>query len=104
SQKQRETVEVKDESRASLAQRIAGASSALGWRATVTEKGNNIYVFAERGAWNRLGAYAVHVALLVIFLGFFMTANWGHTGQIRLNRKRAEHQAEFDSASWRPAR
>ena len=84
SQKQRETVEVKDESRASLAQRIAGASSALGWRATVTEKGNNIYVFAERGAWNRLGAYAVHVALLVIFLGFFMTANWGHTGQMPL--------------------
>jgi cytochrome c biogenesis protein len=50
----------------------------------VSEKNGAAFVFAERGAWNRLGAYAVHVGLLVIFVGGFMTARFGHTGQMFL--------------------
>jgi cytochrome c biogenesis protein len=34
--------------------------------------------------WNRLGAYAVHVALLTIFLGGFLTAQLGTTGNLPL--------------------
>lgn len=84
SQTQNAKVSVEEESRDTLLQRIASACRELGWKATVTKKGNSAYIFAERGAWNRLGAYAVHVALLAVFLGFFMTANWGHTGQMPL--------------------
>jgi cytochrome c biogenesis protein len=50
----------------------------------VTEKGNRTFILAQRGAWNRLGAYAVHVALLTIFFGGFMTAQFGRTGSMWL--------------------
>lgn len=56
-----------------------------GWRKPVTtERGEKTFVFAQSGVWNRLGAYAVHVALLTIFLGGFLTAQLGTTGQLPL--------------------
>jgi cytochrome c biogenesis protein len=59
--------------------------AASGWKnPSVTEKNGSLYVFAERGKWNRLGAYAVHVALLTIFFGGFLTAQLGTTGQMPL--------------------
>src|SRR5215203_1929122 len=57
----------------------------FGWRKVrVAEKGEKIYILAESGVWNRLGAYAVHVALLTIFLGGFLTAQLGTTGNLPL--------------------
>jgi cytochrome c biogenesis protein len=53
-------------------------------KATVTEKGTRTFVFAQRGAWNRLGAYFVHVALLTIFTGGFLTTQFGRTGTMPL--------------------
>ncbi|HEX8069631.1 MAG TPA: cytochrome c biogenesis protein ResB [Pyrinomonadaceae bacterium] len=73
-----------DASARALAERIGAACRAERLRATVTERQGATFVFAERGAWNRLGAYAVHVALLVIFAGGFLTAQLGHTGQMML--------------------
>lgn len=67
-----------------VAERVAAACRSLKFRATVSERSGRHVVFAERGAWNRLGAYAVHVALLVIFAGGFLTAQLGHTGQVAL--------------------
>lgn len=56
-----------------------------GWKKVkTTEKGGRTYVFAESGTWNRLGAYAVHVGLLTIFLGGFLTAQLGTTGNLPL--------------------
>src|SRR5215510_14573998 len=42
------------------------------------DKGRQI-VFAQLNAWNRLGAYFVHVALMLIFIGGFLT-NWYGVG------------------------
>src|SRR5215212_9366529 len=67
-----------------VANRVSAACRSLGWKPTVGEQDGKTFVFAERGAWNRLGAYAVHVALLVIFVGGFLTARFGHTGQMFL--------------------
>src|SRR5215208_3191346 len=67
-----------------VANRVSAACRSLGWKPTVSEQQGKAFVFAERGAWNRLGAYAVHVALLVIFVGGFLTARLGHTGQMFL--------------------
>jgi cytochrome c biogenesis protein len=67
-----------------VAASVAAACRALKYGTRVTEKDGQTFVFAERGAWNRLGAYAVHVALLVIFVGGFMTSQFGHTGQVAL--------------------
>lgn len=64
---------------------ISGAMKKLGWKSIKTaEKGGRIFVLGESGVWNRLGAYAVHVALLTIFVGGFMTAQFGTTGNLPL--------------------
>lgn len=56
-----------------------------GWkRIRVQEKGGSTFVFGESGVWNRLGAYPVHVALLTIFFGGFLTAQLGSTGNLPL--------------------
>lgn len=78
------TARLEGDSRAAIAERLAAACRAVGLRPRVTEKGGKTFVFAERGAWNRLGAYAVHVALLTIFLGGFMTNLFQQNGQMPL--------------------
>jgi len=56
------------------------------WAKTrVAEKNGRLYIFGESGVWNRLGAYAVHVGLLTIFLGGFLTAQFGNTGNLPLS-------------------
>jgi cytochrome c biogenesis protein len=56
-----------------------------GWRKVfVSEKGGQTFLLGESGVWNRFGAYAVHVALLTIFTGGFLTAQFGNTGQMPL--------------------
>lgn len=67
-----------------VAQRIAAAAKARGFRTRITQRGGRTFVFAESGAWNRLGAYAVHVALLLLFLGSFISNYFERTGTIRL--------------------
>jgi cytochrome c biogenesis protein len=83
-QKQKATLELKGESRETVAERISAACRGVGLKPTVTTKGERAYIFAEKGAWNRLGAYAVHVALLTTFFGGFLTAQFGRTGQMPL--------------------
>jgi cytochrome c biogenesis protein len=64
--------------------RVSAAFRASRMKPVVTEKKGKTFVFGERGAWNRLGAYAVHVALLTIFTGGFLTAQFSKTGQMPL--------------------
>lgn len=57
----------------------------FGWRRIrVAEKDDRAYILAQSGVWNRLGAYAVHVGLLTIFTGGFLTAQFGTTGNLPL--------------------
>ncbi len=66
--------------------RIKSAYAAAGWRKTkINEKNGRTFIFSETGRWNRLGAYPVHVGLLTIFLGGFLTSQLGHTGQMPLS-------------------
>jgi cytochrome c biogenesis protein len=65
-------------------ERVSNAFRASRMRPVVTEKGGKTFVFGERGAWNRLGAYAVHVALLTIFFGRFLTAMFSVGGNMPL--------------------
>ncbi|HZH30857.1 MAG TPA: cytochrome c biogenesis protein ResB [Pyrinomonadaceae bacterium] len=76
------TLEMRADDRNALAARIAEASRKNGFKPIVTEKGARTLILAQRGTWNRLGAYAVHVALLTIFFGGFMTAQFGRTGSM----------------------
>jgi cytochrome c biogenesis protein len=74
-------VEVED-SVETAARRVAAEWRAKGLRPRVTERGGRTTVFAERHAWNRLGAYVVHVALLTIFAGGFVTSRLAVSGVI----------------------
>ena len=57
----------------------------FGWRnIRVAEKDGRTCLLAQSGVWNRLGAYPVHVSLLTIFLGGFLTAQLGTTGNLPL--------------------
>jgi cytochrome c biogenesis protein len=84
SQQQHAAVNVQADSVKSAGERVERAFRSLGLRPKVTEKNGRVYVFGERGAWNRLGAYAVHVALLTIFTGGFLTAQFSSEGQMPL--------------------
>lgn len=43
-----------------------------------------LYVFGEKGRWNRMGAYIVHVALLLLFMGHFVALQTGFDADVRL--------------------
>lgn len=43
-----------------------------------------LYVFGERGKWNRLGAYIVHIALLTLFLGHFVALRTGFDADVQM--------------------
>ena len=84
-QEQHAALRVEGESAQAIAARIGAACRDLRLKPTITGKDGAVaFIFAERGAWNRMGAYAVHVALLTIFAGGFLTAQFGHTGQMPL--------------------
>ena len=64
---------------------VESAMNSMGWRNPVrNEKNGRLYIFAQSGSWNRLGAYPVHVALLTIFFGGFLTAQFGSNGNLPL--------------------
>lgn len=88
-----DSFELQSESIETLAAQISQTAKKAGWRKTrITEKGGRTYVFAESGAWNRLAYQAVHVGLLVIFLGGFMTGQLGNTGQMTLQPGQSSNQ------------
>src|SRR5215475_6264325 len=80
-QKFKEKVEIPQLGRRQLAERAVAAARKMRFRARLTETDDRTTIFAERGVWNRLGAYAVHVGLLTIFVGYFLTGR-GHTGMM----------------------
>ena len=84
--------EVEDDA-TSYSQKAQTLLKSNGWRRTrVAEKNGRTYVFGEKGVWNRLGAYPVHVALLLIFVGGFLTAEYGVTGSLPLSPGDTEKQ------------
>ncbi|MBI3651331.1 MAG: cytochrome c biogenesis protein ResB [Acidobacteria bacterium] len=66
------------------ASRVAAVWKKFGYKAKISEENNRITVFAQRNAWNRLGAYFVHVALLTIFVGGFLTNKYGVGGNMEI--------------------
>lgn len=56
----------------------------LKMKVRITENHTGTTVYAESGKWNRMGAYLVHVGLLTIFVGGFLTARFGESGNMAL--------------------
>jgi cytochrome c biogenesis protein len=62
-----------------------------GFRARINEEEGRVTVFAQRYAWNRLGAYLVHAALLTIFIGGFLTSRYGVGGPMEIQPGRTSN-------------
>ena len=85
-------------SKEEVVNKIENTLKKAGWRKTaVSGKGNKTFVFAESGAWNRLTYLAVHVGLLTIFLGGFLTTQLGQVGQMPLTPGETSNEM-FESA------
>jgi len=69
---------------ASVANAIAAVFKKQGFSTKITEKGNAFFIFGQTGRWNRVGAYIVHVALLTLFLGYFVALQTGFNAVLRL--------------------
>lgn len=80
SQKVREMIEVPGADRNELAAIAAKAAASSGFRTRMTQEDQRTTIFAERGVWNRFGAYYIHAGLLTIFLGGFLTSTRSISG------------------------
>jgi len=67
-----------------LAEKVRQAWRKHGFRARISKEEDRVTVFAQRNAWNRLGAYVVHAALLTIFIGGFLTSRYGVGGSMEI--------------------
>jgi cytochrome c biogenesis protein len=91
-----QTQKVKDEvvalnaKRRDLVARAQQAAKSAGFKTTVTEGKDSTTIFAEKGVWNRFGAYYIHTGLLLIFAGGFLTATRGSTGGMWLSPGRTD--------------
>ena len=82
-QKQNAVVSMKGESEQEIAEKVKKVFRNQNLKTTVTQKKGKFYVFGERGALNRLGAYVVHVFLLTLFLGHFVALQSGFDADVR---------------------
>jgi cytochrome c biogenesis protein len=56
----------------------------LRFKISISDDNGRKTVFGEMNAWNRLGAYSVHVALLTIFVGGMLTAKFDQGGSMEI--------------------
>jgi cytochrome c biogenesis protein len=78
----KEKIELPILGREQLIERAAAAAGALKFTLHITPQMTTATIFAERGAWNRLGAYALHVALMMIFASGLWDHYLGYAGRM----------------------
>ncbi len=103
-QKQNAVIEVQAASKSEIADKINAVFKRHGFSSQIVENSiseyaidenggknysqiinkTNLSVFGERGKWNRLGAYIVHVFLLTLFLGHFVALQTGFDADVRM--------------------
>ena len=104
SQSQKTILTIAGEDEKEVAEKISLVFDENGFKSKITESKNifypmddegkkdfsktvhktNLVVFGERGKWNRMGAYIVHIALLTLFLGHFVALQSGFDADVRM--------------------
>lgn len=79
-----ETIEVSSVSKEEALENVKAALQASGMKPKVAMDGPATMVFGEKGRWNRMGAYIVHVFLLTLFLGHFVSLQTGFDADVRM--------------------
>ena len=67
-----------------VSKKVASRWRRHGLRARISEDQGRFTVFAQKNSWNRMGAYVVHVALLMILVGGFLTSRYGVGGSLEI--------------------
>lgn len=80
-QKQNATVKLAEQN---STDKIVEIFKKYGFSAKITEKNGRTHIFGEKGRYNRLGAYIVHVTLLLLFMGHFVALQTGFDADVRL--------------------
>jgi cytochrome c biogenesis protein ResB len=78
----KEKIELPILGRKQLVERAASAAMAMKLNIRITPEETRTTIFAERGVWNCLGTYAVHVGLLTIFIAGFLNSYHGYNGDM----------------------
>jgi len=96
------------ENQKSATEKVLSALGSMRLKTTVVEKNGRTHIFAEKGWWNRLGYLVVHVGLLTIFAGGFLTNQFGRNGNLSLLPGESSSQIQIldvtlDSAKDIPA-
>jgi cytochrome c biogenesis protein len=60
-----------------------------GWQAKEAARDNGILLFAQKGPWTRLGVYAVHASILIIFAGALIGSYFGYKGSVMIPETRS---------------
>ena len=63
---------------------VAAAMAAAGWKPQQAPLGEGTLLFAQKGAWTRLGVYGVHLSILVIFAGAIIGSFFGYKASVML--------------------
>jgi cytochrome c biogenesis protein len=110
-----EAVDLSDADETAVAEKIRSAFESNGMKARITPVETTSYgvnetgqkdfsklisekklvVFGERGKFNRIGAYIVHVCLLTLFLGHFVALMTGFDADVRMIPGDATNQIEM---------
>ncbi|MFZ5585960.1 MAG: cytochrome c biogenesis protein ResB [Thermodesulfobacteriota bacterium] len=86
---------------AHLAAAEAALRAAIG-PATQGKVKDALVLFAQKGAWTRLGVYVVHSSVLVIMAGAIVGNLWGFAGQININQGATVDHVDLDTGEERP--
>jgi cytochrome c biogenesis protein len=81
-QKSNAIIKLDETNKEQAAEEIKRVFSENGFKPTINEKGENLFVFGQSGKWNRLGAYIVHVTLLTLFLGHLVANQTGFDADV----------------------
>ncbi len=102
-QKEHAEIVLEGGSQEEVARQVSAALKEQGYKAVIT-KGDDLdagsstrlgldkedsgppplFLFAQKGKWNRLGAYIVHVTLLTLFLGHFVAFQTGFDADVNM--------------------
>ena len=69
---------------ASLAEIATGLLAKSGWKAEGENKPTGALLFSQKNAWSRLGVYAVHLSILIIFAGAIIGSLLGFKASVMI--------------------
>ncbi|MEK6201864.1 MAG: cytochrome c biogenesis protein ResB [Desulfobulbaceae bacterium] len=63
---------------------LGGRLNKIGWKWSSRNYNGGTLLFAQKGAWSRIGVYVVHTSILVIFIGAIIGEIYGFKGSVMI--------------------